>query len=101
MIRFGLVAEGKTDIIILDNILYGYFNDLEGDEIEVTALQPNLDETDSFGSWYNVLEYCKSAEFREAFDFLDYLVIQMDSDICEELGITQIGENQKSQIASS
>lgn len=100
MITFGLVAEGKTDIAVLDNILVGYFNDLAGERIEVRPLQPNVDATDSFGNWYNALNYCKSNDFKEAFGFLDYVIVQVDTDISEDLGILRIGENQKAELAT-
>lgn len=97
MITFGLIAEGATDMTVLENILIGYFDDVEEDKIEVTFLQPSVDET-SFGGWYNALEYCKSDDFRDAFNFLDYLIIQVDTDICQEIDIAIIGENEKDKL---
>ena len=59
MATFGLVAEGVTDHVVLENILIGYFND---PDLVVRPLQPLRDATDtlseSFGGWYNVFEYC-------------------------------------------
>lgn len=98
MITFGLIAEGATDMTVLENILLGYFNDVEGEKIEVNFLQPNTDETDSFGGWSAALQYCNSDEFKAAFGYCNYLIIQIDTDICEEINITRIGENEKSKI---
>lgn len=81
MATFGLVAEGVTDHVVLENILIGYFND---PDLVVRPLQPLRDATDtlseSFGGWYNVFEYCQSSVFKEAFVQNDYLVVQIDTD---------------------
>lgn len=81
MATFGLVAEGVTDHVVLENILIGYFND---PDLIVRPLQPLRDATDtsseSFGGWYNVFEYCQSSVFKEAFVQNDYLVVQIDTD---------------------
>lgn len=37
MVRFGLISEGITDQIVLENILGGFF---DSSDIEVDALQP-------------------------------------------------------------
>lgn len=84
MPTFGLIAEGVTDHIVLENILIGYFNDFD---LIVRQLQPLRDATDAlkgFGGWYNVFEYCKSSVFKEAFIQNDYLVIQIDTDCSHE-----------------
>lgn len=86
MVRFGLVSEGITDQIVLQNILSGYFNTAD---IVVDALQPTRDATDNnkmanAGNWHKVMEYCRSQYFREALttngeDY--YLIIQLDTDV--------------------
>jgi hypothetical protein len=83
---FGLVTEGKTDQVVIDNILAGYF---KSPDIDVRELQPLRDETDqnredSFGGWYRVFEYCRSSRFREAFQFNDYIIVQIDTDRSED-----------------
>ena len=102
MLNFGLIAEGTTDQVVLDNILIGYFDDINGDEIQVNFIQPNSDETDNFGGWYNVLEYCKSDIFKAGLnaDLNDYYIIQIDTDmpVCEKLKISMIGENQIEEL---
>lgn len=84
MPTFGLIAEGVTDHVVLENILIGYFNDFD---LVVRQLQPLRDATDAlqgFGGWYNVFEYCKSSVFKEAFIQIDYFVIQIDTDCAHE-----------------
>lgn len=84
MPTFGLIAEGVTDHVVLENILIGYFNDFD---LVVRQLQPLRDATDElkgFGNWYNVFEYCKSSVFKDAFIQNDYFVIQIDTDCAHE-----------------
>jgi hypothetical protein len=86
MPTFGLIAEGETDKAVLENILIGYFNDLDL-SMQIRHLQPLRDATDAlqgFGGWYNVFEYCKSSVFKDAFIQNDYLVIQIDTDCAHE-----------------
>lgn len=84
MPTFGLIAEGATDHVVLENILVGYFND---PDLDVRPLAPLRDATDAlqgFGGWYNVFEYCKSSVFKDAFIQIDYFVIQIDTDCAHE-----------------
>ena len=86
MTLFGLVAEGETDHAVLENILLG----ISGEDIsdEITILQPDIDETtkgtlQEFGGWYNVFQYCLSEDFRDSFQRVQYVVIQIDTDVSE------------------
>ncbi len=86
MINFGLITEGKTDQIVIENILVGYF---QSDDLDVNELQPLRDETDErrgqyFGGWHKVFEYCQSDKFKESFQFNDYVIVQIDTDESEK-----------------
>ncbi len=88
MKTFGIISEGPTDQIIIENILVGFFNN---DDLSpnIRQLQPLRDTTDAvetqrFGGWYKVFEYCSSTNFIEAFEQNDYLIIQVDTDRCED-----------------
>jgi hypothetical protein len=65
MISFGLVTEGLTDQIVIENILAGYFN---SPDLDIRQLQPerNKDNENKFkyGDWTLVFKYCKSYQFR-------------------------------------
>jgi hypothetical protein len=94
MPSFGLISEGVTDRIVIKNILCGYF---DNPDIEVTRLPEPLDETDknnpvNYSNWQLVLQYCESTKFKEAFQFIDYLIVQIDTDVCDEpdFGIKKI-----------
>ena len=98
MALFGLIAEGKSDFPVLKNILIGLF---ETDIFnEIRELQPLLDATaeediQEFGGWFKVFEYCRSEAFRGAFQRIDYIVIQIDSDVSEQThyDVKQTDEN--------
>jgi hypothetical protein len=86
MLSFGLIAEGITDFVVLENILFGFFKD---EEPEIRYLQPIRDATDDaarFGGWVRVFEYCGSQKLLQAFEFCDYLIVQIDTDCCHETG---------------
>ncbi len=83
---FGLITEGPTDQVVLRNILGRYFKP----PVYIRPVQPNpdsTDEADHFGSWVKVLEYCKSADMTTALQIFDYVIIQLDTDVCEEYGV--------------
>ncbi len=83
---FGLITEGPTDQVVLRNILGRYFKP----PVYIRPVQPNIDSTDEvdhFGSWVKVLGYCKSADMKTALKFFDYVIIQLDTDVCEEYGV--------------
>lgn len=81
--NIGIVSEGPADYTVLQLVLAGYFQD---PDIDPNPLQPLLDATGTFadGGWHQVLEYCKSEQFRSAFNSNDYIIVQIDTDISEE-----------------
>lgn len=88
MPKFGLITEGITDQIVIENILVGYF---DNPDIIVNPLQPLRDETDknrttNGGGWTLVFDHCRSDKFQDAFSFNDYIIIQIDTDTCDEIG---------------
>jgi len=87
MTTFACISEGITDQIVIENILIGFFKSYD---LELNPLQPLRDETDrnkqkEFGNWFNIFEYIRSDKFRGALQFNDYVIIQIDTDVCEEL----------------
>jgi len=91
---FALVTEGITDQKVIENILVGFFDD---PDIDIRPLQPLRDETDNnraitLGNWYKVLEYCSSEEFQGAFQFNDYVIVQIDTDVAADYGVSDRDE---------
>lgn len=88
MATFGLITEGVTDQAVIENILAGYFKNLD---IDTNSLLPIRDETDkyreeNYSNWLKVFEYCASSKFRESFQFNDYIIIQIDTYVSDESG---------------
>ena len=91
MPSFALVTEGITDQIVIENILFGFFDD---PYVDINPLQPLRDETDrnrtvTHGNWYKVLEYCSSEEFRGALQFNDYVIVQIDTDASADYSVSE------------
>lgn len=87
MTDIALISEGPSDQVVIENIVCGYFDDID---VSINPLQPLMDETaksrfKSPGGWYQVFEYCKSDKFLQAFKFNDYVIIQIDTDVSEEI----------------
>jgi len=94
---FYCVVEGITDYKVLKKILQRFYNK---PNLKIECLQPALDETDlkqkKFGGWGNALNYLKSEDFKISCDFADYIIIQIDSDICEALDVPlQLSNSEK------
>ena len=84
---FGLITEGPTDQVVLRYLLARYFSD---PDIDTRPVQPNTDSTDKedhFGGWKNVLNHCSSADMTAALQGYDYVIIQIDTDCCEDYGV--------------
>jgi hypothetical protein len=84
---FALVCEGVTDHAVLKNILLGYYKDQPRTPL-VTQRQPDSDATgeaawQQFGNWENVFRYLREGLHRDALEFNEYLVVQVDTDESE------------------
>ena len=96
MITFGLITEGLTDQIVIENILSGYFNT---NDLIVNPLQPERDKDNDnksdYGGWTLVFKYCKSEDFKKSFQFNNYVIIHIDTDVSEDInyGISHQDEN--------
>jgi hypothetical protein len=84
---FALVCEGVTDHAVLKNILLGYFRN-QPRAPRITQRQPDSDATgeanwQQFGNWENVFRYLKEGSHRDALNFNEFLVVQVDTDASE------------------
>jgi hypothetical protein len=87
---FAIIAEGVTDQAVLENILLGYFGDDE-DEPVVRYVQPPRVATvkgrdPGQGGWTLVLRSLREGDHRKALQLNDYVVVHLDTDVCEEPG---------------
>ncbi|RZL63008.1 MAG: hypothetical protein EOP81_14270 [Variovorax sp.] len=86
MKTFALIAEGMTDVAVIERIIDGVF----GNDAAVNPLMPLRDATDSsiakdntFSNWELVLKYLDSDQVKTALDTNDYLIVQIDTDAGE------------------
>lgn len=84
--KFGIICEGVTDFHVLKHVIQAYF-----DDPVILPIQPNLDETHNktatgtFGGWELVAKYLKSDHFEDAILAADFVVVQIDTDVCEHI----------------
>jgi hypothetical protein len=74
----GLISEGVTDHLIIDDIISGL---LRKDEILVNPVRPIGKEP--FG-WGNLFQFLKTNDFENSLKLNDFVVIQIDTDVCLE-----------------
>ena len=91
MAKFGIAGEGITDQIVIENILCGFYKDYDDLDNEVRYTQPPTDETDSKkqppkGGWTRLFNYLGSELFLDDILNDEYMIIQVDTDVSEEIG---------------
>jgi hypothetical protein len=95
MNEFAIVSEGITDYAVLKNILLGWF---KGQDTEPFLKPYQPDPTaegesawQEFGNWENVLKYLEEKKHRDALEFADFLIVQIDTDQSEHVnfGVSQ------------
>lgn len=81
---FAVIAEGPTDFLVLNHILAAYFSN---PDIVVNQIQPAVDATSgssSPGGWYEVFRFLGSEKLAGAFALNDHVIVQIDTDRCDE-----------------
>lgn len=79
MSTIGIIAEGVTDQLLLERFLYVLCGTDE--KPNITFLQPA--NTQEPGNWDRVLKYVGSERFRGAFQNVDFVVVHVDTDVCD------------------
>ncbi len=77
----GIVAEGVTDQLVIQNILLGRFRDRLAEQDIFFDQPPDLS---AHGGWEILRDYLRQGRHRDAFQFRDYLVVQIDSDVSHQ-----------------
>ena len=89
MYTFSIAGEGVTDQAVIENILCGYFENLNLED-EINYSHPLYDETDQkqrgFSNWTLLLDYLAHSDFRADVLNCEFIVIQVDTDISNEKG---------------
>lgn len=84
--QIGIVAEGKTDQVVIEHIIDGALADLG--ETFVDLVQPPVagGGPEDFGNWEHVFRWLASERCRKALQLYDMLIVQIDTDVCERPG---------------
>jgi hypothetical protein len=77
----GIVAEGVTDQLVIQNILLGFFKDRLAEQDIYFDQPPDISAEGRFGNWAMVMTYLQQGRYAEVFQLRDYLVVQIDSDV--------------------
>lgn len=90
-LTFATVAEGATDHAVIQNLLLGFCKDQDLQSGDISPVQPLIDETgkqlgSSVGGWQQVFRWLKEKRYRSAFQFNEHVVVQLDTDVCEQAG---------------
>ncbi|MCX6873019.1 MAG: hypothetical protein NTW21_04320 [Verrucomicrobia bacterium] len=89
MNEFAVVSEGATDYAVLKNILVGWFKDQSAEPfLKPYQPDPTADGVSSwqqFGTWENVIRYLQGKKHRDALEFAEYLIVQIDTDQSEHV----------------
>lgn len=87
MTTIGILSEGRTDQMVIEKVLLGFFD--RADSLEINAFFPPvvpLPGEPEEGGWTVLKRRLQDGHHRQALKFNDYLVIHIDTDVCEEIG---------------
>ena len=79
MPTIGIAAEGVTDQLFLQRVLLALLGD-DADIPVINFLQPATPQAP--GNWDRLLKYVATQRFRGAFEFNNFVVVQVDTDVC-------------------
>lgn len=87
MTTIGIFSEGRTDQKVIEQVLLGFFD--RADALEINSFFPPvvpLPGEPEEGGWTVLKRRLLDGHHRQALQFNDYLVIHIDTDVCEEKG---------------
>lgn len=92
---FGLITEGATDQEVISTILAGIF---DNSDIDPNFIQPSRStsfQDQTHGGWPHTLAFCASEEFKQTFQTNRFIIIHIDTDICDQPGfeVSKVGES--------
>lgn len=90
-----IASEGVTDFAVLKNILLGWFQKASTEPF-LKPIQPDPNAKgestwQQHGNWENVIRFLREKKHRDALEFADYLIVQIDTDCSEHrnFGVAQ------------
>lgn len=101
MATFAIISEGISENLSLHTIV----EKMSQTDTYFADIQPRVDVNHSHavqegsGGWAEVLSHCKTEVFKQALQSNDYLIVQIDTDRCDDplFGIKKTDENNKAR----
>ena len=91
---FALVCEGVSDYAVVKNILLGLFQGQAPRKPTINQIQPDVspgaEQWQEYGGWRQVVRYLETKLYRKAFQTNAFVVIQIDTDISAECGLSPL-----------
>lgn len=97
MKTIGLICEGVSEFRIMNTVLSRFL----GDDFVINPIEPaivvkhGVMKQNSGGGWSRVLDHCNEQKFFEILQLNNYLVVQIDSDACQEYGVSPLDSNNR------
>ena len=95
--KIGIVSEGVSDYYVLKHIVSRY---LKEQDVYTIPLNPNQDKGKQvgFSGWQGVLKYISGTDEKNLIveaikEDCEYVVVQIDTDVCSEYGVEHQTEN--------
>lgn len=89
--KIGIVSEGVSDFRVLNHIITRYLKDKDLWVLPLNPKQTKNGKQDGPGGWGLVIKYLEDKEKKLIVEALkedfEYIVVQIDSDVCEEYGV--------------
>jgi len=102
MTTIGILSEGRTDQVVIERVLQGFFG--RDDRLEVNPIfppeVPPVGEPEE-GGWTVLKHHLMQGRHRQALSLNDYLVIHIDTDVCEDVGFEVPRRDPASESARS
>lgn len=91
MTTIGILSEGRTDQKVISQVLHGFFAG-QGDAVDSLAINPffppevGLPGQPEEGGWTVLKRRLQDGHHLQALQFNDYIVIHIDTDVCDQSG---------------
>ena len=89
--KIGIVSEGVSDFWVLRHIITRYLKDQDLWVLPLNPKQTKDGKQDGPGGWRLVMKYLEDKEKKLIVEALkedfEYIVVQIDTDVCEEYGV--------------
>ena len=90
--KIGVVCEGVSDFKIIKHIVERYLRDYDINTIPLKPKMTAQGKQDGYGTWQGVFKYISGEDqliIEAVNEGCKYIIIQIDTDVCEEYGVNK------------